>query len=361
MSGGSNLCRVAFVLPDLGAGGAQKVLMRLADGINRERWEPRLFVIGGAQQLTPPTTLATEIGSYRRVLAGVPWLVRRLRAFAPAAILSTPAYINFALLAASRILPSQTRVLVREANTPQATLNALSPLLRGLAPYRRLYPQATRVLAQTPQIRDALEDLVPGLGAKIRLLPNPVDVDVLRAARPERIPGPGLRLVAAGRLTRQKGFDQLINMLKELPAETVLTIFGEGPERASLEAQASMLGVAERVKLAGYVQNLPAHLAGADAFVITSRWEGLPNVALEALALGVPVVATPDAGLMGLLPEVADAVRIAPPGEGFVALLRTIEACDQAVLGCRRSLLPHAYRAEAVTDSLEAILEEALL
>lgn len=349
------------MLPDLGAGGAQKVLMRLADGIDRERWEPRLFVMGGVQVLTPPATLATEIGSYHRAIAGVPWLVRRLRAFAPDVVLSTLAYTNFVLLAASKTLPNQTRVLVREANTPQATLNALSPLLSRLAPYRRLYPRATRVLVQTPQIRDALEDLVPGLGSKIRLLPNPVDVDVLRMARPERISGPGLRLVAAGRLTRQKGFDRMINMVNELPTKTMLTIFGEGPERVALEAQARMLGVAGRVQLPGYVNNLQAHLAGADAFVITSRWEGLPNVVLEALALGVPVVATPDAGLNGIALEAIGAIRIAPPGENFIELLRGIEVCDPTVLGSRKSSLPVAYHADAVIKNLEAIFEEALM
>jgi glycosyltransferase involved in cell wall biosynthesis len=360
MTGRAGPVRIAFVLPDLGAGGAQGVLMRLADGLDRRRWQPRLLVLGGVQALTPPASLPTEIGTSRRVVEGLPWLVRRLRAFAPEAVVSTPAYTNFALLAAAPLLPKRTRLLVREANTPQATLQALPPWLQRLEPYRRLYPRAACVLAQTPEIRDALQDLVPGLAPRIRLLPNPVDVDALRGSKPARLPGPGLRLVGAGRLTRQKGFDRLIAMLPDLPADTRLTICGEGPERAALTAQAQALGVADRVTMPGYARDLPAQLAGADAFVITSRWEGLPNVALEALALGVPVMATPDAGLSNIATEAPDAVRIAPPGDGFVALLRDIEPGDPAALAGRPSLLPVAYRAEAVIDRLEAILDDAL-
>lgn len=360
MSAGASPRRVAFVLPDLGAGGAQGVVMRLADGLDRRRWEPRLLVMGGAQALTPPETLPVERGASRRVLQGLPWLVRRLRALAPEAVVATPAYANLALLAASPYLPRKTRLIVREANTPQATLDALPSWLLRLQPYRRLYPRAACVLAQTPEIRDALLDLVPSLAPRLRLLPNPVDVDRLRKAPPHRTPGPGLRLVAAGRLTRQKGFDRLIAMLPELPADTRLTICGEGPERDALTAQAQGLGVADQVDMPGFARDLPGRLAGADGFVITSRWEGLPNVALEALALGVPVVATPDSGLAGLVTEAPGAVRVAPPGDAFIACLRDIPVTEPAALAGRPSLLPVAYRKEAVVDRLEAILEEAL-
>jgi glycosyltransferase involved in cell wall biosynthesis len=195
---------------------------------------------------------------------------------------------------------------------------------------------------------------------RLVVLPNPVDEKAHRAAAasPSRAPGPGPRFVAAGRLVHQKGFDRLLTMLARLPDTARLTILGDGPDRETLIRRAGKLGLAERVALPGFEAAPWAIYAGADAVVMPSRWEGMPNVALEALACGTPVIATPDAGGIAELAAAAPrgAVTLAEAGEAFVAAMRAVALGAPAEL--RPSLLPAAHRTENAVAAFEAILTE---
>src|SRR5262249_21673110 len=152
---------------------------------------------------------------------------------------------------------------------------------------RLLYRRAATVIAPASYLaRELAEDFgVPR--DKITVLHNPVDETALvQAARdPVRIPGEGVRFVAVGRLTQQNGFDRLLDMMVAAPGNSHLTILGDGPARLALEAQLASLGLADKVSMPGFMSDAARHIAGADALLLPSRWEGLPNVALEALAL----------------------------------------------------------------------------
>ena len=100
-------------------------------------------------------------------------------------------------------------------------------------------------------------------------------------------------LLSVGRLTKQKGFDQLISHFATLArshANWDLIILGEGEERTALEAQIADADLTQRIKLPGRVNNVSEWYADADLFVMSSRFEGSPNVLLEAMAHGVPAV-----------------------------------------------------------------------
>ena len=140
---------------------------------------------------------------------------------------------------------------------------------------------------QTNVARSFLPDQ---LKAKAVVIPNPVTLpDNL-----VRYPGSGTRFVAVGRLDKQKGFDLLLEafsrIARQLPMCT-LVIFGEGPERASLERQARRLGIADRVQMPGVTNSPGDWLSAGDVFVLSSRFEGFPNVLLEALMAGMATVA----------------------------------------------------------------------
>ena len=222
--------------------------------------------------------------------------------------------------------------------------------------YPRLYPRADLVIGTSRRMADELAAF--GVAEKqLAILPNPVDLAALRARATvvKRQPGPGLRLVAAGRLTAQKGFDRLIPLLTGIP-DLHLTILGDGPQRGELAAIAASSGVA--VDLPGYVEDAPERFAGADLVVLSSRWEGMPNVALEALAAGTPVLATPESGGIAEVAAAAPsgAVTVVPFGPAFRAAIAATTP-QAAASGWRASLLPEEYTLAMVNQRFSALLQ----
>jgi glycosyltransferase involved in cell wall biosynthesis len=173
---------------------------------------------------------------------------------------------------------------------------------------------------------------------RIQVVPNPVSVpDAVRPAAEVRASlglAPGRRLVAAaGRLTPEKGFADLIAAADALPPDVDVLVFGDGPERAGLEAQRAALRTGARVRLAGQRPDAAEYVAAADVCVVPSRWEeAFCLAAAEPLARGRPLVAT----RVGAIPElVRDGVTglLVPPADPPAlagALQRLLDAPDLA-------------------------------
>jgi glycosyltransferase involved in cell wall biosynthesis len=348
---------VAFILPSLAGGGAERVMLTLAAGIDRTRYRVSLILLsdeGPLAQLVADDIAVTVLGK-PRLRAALPALRRTLRRMRPDTAVSTMAYLNMAVLG---VRPRGTRVVVREANSPRVTVGQGLKAAVYRFGYRRLYRRAHRVIAPSKLIRSELSAL--GVADdRIRVLYNPVDVAVLRAraAQPRRAQGGGRRFVAAGRLTEQKGFDRLIDMAGGLDPQDRIDIFGDGPLRGSLEAGTKAAGLSGIVRLQPFTDALPSWIAGADALLLPSRWEGLPNVALEALALGAPVIATPEAGGIGEIAALAPSgsVTLAPEGPKFIAALQASALNADGVL--RTSRLPDAFTVSKAVAGFEAILD----
>ena len=172
-----------------------------------------------------------------------------------------PSGVNLALLAMRPLLPPGTRLIIREANTPLLALRrgrVPAPALMRCA-YRLLYPTADLVLCQHQAMAEEMRTRFGVPVEKIAVLPNPVDSAWLRAGSPRREPGPGRRFVAAGRLTHQKGFDRLIDMVADGGPGDRLCIFGDGPDRAALEGRVRERGAADRIRGGGARDHLPRH------------------------------------------------------------------------------------------------------
>jgi glycosyltransferase involved in cell wall biosynthesis len=182
------------------------------------------------------------------------------------------------------------------------TMHALTNPLTAM-----IWRNAAAVVGNSTGLCQLARDFMPGLD--VPEIPNGVETarfspsasaDVGQAPRlSEWDSRPGCpELLFVGRLSTQKGVSILLDALARIPAPWHLRIVGDGPERGSLTAQAATLGIAERVTFHGWAQReeLPALYRAADVFVFPSLDEGMPNVVLEALASGLPIVATRIAG-----------------------------------------------------------------
>ncbi|MDY0884062.1 glycosyltransferase family 4 protein [Dongia soli] len=191
------------------------------------------------------------------------------------------------------------------------------------APLTRLvWRQAAHVVANSGGLQQLARQALPEI--KIEVIPNGVDLNSFVPAQHPASGGP-LALLSVGRLHVQKGLDVLLQAMAKLPPQLRdacrLILVGDGPERGPLQELASQLGLSQLIEFRGWVDRaeIAAIYAAADLFVFPSRDEGMPNAVLEAMASGLPIVATRISGSEelvveggnGLLVEVDDAEALA--------------------------------------------------
>ena len=351
---------VVFILPSFAGGGAERVMIMLANGLDRTHFDPSIIVLqefGPLREIVADDISIINLGRPKLRYALKP-LFTAIRKSQPYAVVPTMGYLNLGVLAIWKMTGLNIKVIIREANEVDATIQAIKFPLLGRMLYSYLYPQASHIITPTRMISADLNNRWKVSDKKLVVLPNPVDVKMLRkrASIIKRHPGEGKRFVASGRLVEQKGFDQLINWLREMPSNTHVTIFGEGDMKNSLVAQAQKMKVGKQVRFAGFSINPWGYYAGADAFLLTSRWEGMSNASLEALAVGTPIIGTPQSGGLSEIAEVTapNAVTLAKPGSDFVdALLMTHSEIRNTL---RPSLLPDSFSLEKVNQVFERIL-----
>jgi glycosyltransferase involved in cell wall biosynthesis len=296
--------RTAIFMPALLGGGGERSMLNLARGLADHGLGVDLVL---AQATGPflaevPKSVRVLDLKVSRTLTSLPALVRYFRRERPAAMLSVFGYSNVVALCAWRMSGVATRLFVNEQNTVSLEAgNALS--LRGrLTPLlmKRLYPWATGIVVVSEGVRDDLARLTSIPRERIRVIYNPVMRDeMLEGARaPLEHPwfGPGQPpvILAVGRLHPQKDYPTLLQAFARLrqrrPAR--LLILGEGKERPALEGMVKALGIEQEASLPGFVMNPYAYMARASVFAMSSRWEGLPTVLIEALCCGTRVVST---------------------------------------------------------------------
>lgn len=290
---------LAILLPDLSGGGAERMAIVLANGAAARGIRTSLLLLRaeGPLQVTLDSNVEIVDLDAATTRASVLPLRRWIRRARPHALMVTPSHLGWAACLAAAGLGLKKRIFIREASTLSVDLARMSTLARV---FRSL---AERTLASgAPRIAlcdYCANDLVRTLGLSQRdvlVIPNPVIADPVNGIPVSGRPGAGKRpvMLAAGRLVHQKGFDVLIRAFAILrrKRDAFLLVAGDGPDLAALRHLAQVEGCADDVEFAGYIADLPEQMQRASAFVLPSRWEGLPGVLIEALALGTPVVAT---------------------------------------------------------------------
>jgi glycosyltransferase involved in cell wall biosynthesis len=337
--------RVAIFTANMSGGGAERAMAKLAGGMAGRGYRVDLVLSKAEGHYLPEVSREVRVVDLGagRVLASLPGLVRYLRRERPAAMLTSLAHVSVVGLWARRVAHVDTTLVVNEQNTfSLETGNSTRRRHRYLpALTRRYYPWADGIVAVS---RGAADDLAVTAGLppdRIRVVHNPIVTSQLRSMAAEPLDHPWFErgeppvVLAVGRFSPQKDFPTLIRAFARVRDErhARLLILGDGPERARLEALVAELDLGAAVALPGWVTNPYPYMTRAAAFVLSSRWEGLPSVLIEALYCGVPVIATDcpsgpveilEGGKHGLLVPVGDvdalATGIAQALDGTVPL-----------------------------------------
>jgi glycosyltransferase involved in cell wall biosynthesis len=319
---------IAFFLPSVRGGGAQRVIVNLVQGIV-QRGEPVDLVLAVAEGVfldhLPPQVRVVDLRARRLVGSLLP-LIRYLRGERPRMLISSLSHANLMALWAAKLAGRSTPVMVTVHNTMSKSTGSNGGLEQRLL--RTFYPWASRIVAVS---RGAADDLARTTGvprSRVEVIYNPVITPAVLdlARRPPDHPwydaGGAPVILGVGRLTPQKDFPTLVRAFAELRRRrgARLIILGEGEDRPALKALVAELGLSDDVSLPGFRDNAPAYMARSALFALSSAWEGLPTVLIEALAVGTPVVSTDcpsgpreilQEGRLGALVPVGDAPALA--------------------------------------------------
>jgi glycosyltransferase involved in cell wall biosynthesis len=365
----SNSDTIAFFLPAVRGGGAQRVVVNLVEGIT-QRGHPVDLVLATADGVflrsLPPEVRLVDLGA-RRLMGSLRPLADYLRREKPRVLVSSMSHANVVALWAARLAGRVTPVVVTEHNTMSQANQHENLVSQQLWKFllRRFYPWASSVVAVS---RGAADDFARTSGfprSQVEVVYNPVITpSILALAREEPNhpwfgPGQPPVILGVGRLTRQKDFPTLIRAFARLRSrrEARLIILGEGEDRAELERLIGELQLTDHVALPGF-QNAMAYMARSALFVLSSAWEGLPTVLIEALAAGTKVVSTDcpsgpreilQEGRLGALVPVGDAPALA-------------RAMEDALERPGDSVSPEAlkpYTMDAAVDHYLSVIEQA--
>lgn len=302
--------RLTIFLPALYGGGAERTMLNLAQGIAGRGHKVDLVLAqaeGPYLAQIPESVRLVDLGegkiaNQKRTLTRLPSLIRYLRVERPDAMLSALSRANIVAICASRLAGKPRRVVVNQQNTVSQDAPNFPDRLGRQAPRlaKYIYRWADYVVGVSQGVVD---DLVQSVGVPehlVKVIFNPGITPELRKKAQERLdhpwfqPGEPPVIIAVGRLSKQKDFPNLLKAFAEVhqTRKVRLLILGEGDQRKSLQELAAQLGVEQDFALPGFVENPYPYIVNGSVFVLSSLWEGLPTVLVEALYCGPPIVAT---------------------------------------------------------------------
>jgi glycosyltransferase involved in cell wall biosynthesis len=340
--------RLVFLLQDLKFGGTQRQALELARRLNPARFQVEFWLLAAGHDLIPLARRhgipVIPLGRQERVgPAALARLGRRLQ--------TQPIDVLMPLTVVPNIWG---RVLGRLARVPVIVGNCRG----GGAPRRQherlLWPLAHHILCNSQAIKSVLTERCGVPAARLTTIPNGVDTEYFH---PPAAPAGGPpRVLCVARMVPDKDHDTLLaafRLAAQAHPEAELWLAGDGPRLAAVQDLAQRLSISDRVKFIPPREDLRPLLQQASLLVLSSRTEALPNVILEAMASGLPVVAT----RVGGVPELVDPDRngwLVDPGDApeLAAALSRVLADAEA-----RQVLGRGGRARALKDfSLETMV-----
>lgn len=365
--------KIAIFIPDFRGGGAQHMMVNLANALAARGHNMTLLVAHNAGPFAEKVGKKVTVIDFQktRTLMALSGLWNYVRKDQPDILLSALTHANIvALLVKALSKRTKTKFVISERNFFSQSLHhsksKKDKFFALLVPV--LYPLADKIIGVCKNVADDIKKAARLSENKVTWIHNPVIVDEINSHTKENtniaeLGRPGLPLImTAGRLVPQKDHMTLLRafakMLQEKDAR--LLILGQGPLRPKLEALAQKLGIANKITFQGYVNNPLPYFKEAKLFVLSSAWEGFPNVMIEAMYCGLAIVSTDcpggpaeilEDGKYGLLCPVGDDDALA------AAMLKALEEKPDPEIQKKRAL---DFTASKIAAQYEAVFQEIL-
>ncbi|MES2789296.1 MAG: glycosyltransferase [Planctomycetota bacterium] len=336
--------KIAFCITDLDPGGAERALVQLVTKLDRGRFAPHVICLspGGSllEVLLAANIPVTCLNARRRSDVGVLWrLYRELRKLRPSLLQTFLFHANIA----GRIAAWLARVphVVSGIRVAERRRNGYLLLDRATEWMVQKHVCVSEGVAAHSRIAGRLST------SKLCVIPNGVDFEKFSAAKPLdlspwNIPPHDQVWVTVGRLDPQKGPWDLLQAVQKLqPSHPHLKLLwaGSGPLQGELQRWIDNENLQNTIQLIGWQDNIPGLLRAAQGFVLSSHWEGMPNVVLEALAAGLPVLSTNVEGISEIIVD-GETGWIVPAGADFTtrwdAVLQSPDRAKIAAAGQQR-------------------------
>lgn len=299
----TNNIHITFILPSLEFGGAEKMVINLANYFCKKNIKVDLILMqkNGIFLKTISNDIKIINLKSKRALYSIFPLIKYLKNNKPNFLISTLNHINIISLISILFSQVKTKIIIRSVNTFSENLKSLPKTKRIIQKFLAsiLYRFADDIISNSEKSADNLAKTLKLNRKKIKTIYNPTITSEIYKKMEERISHPWLNdkyitIIGVGRLQKVKNFINLIKAIKIInnKIDVKLIILGEGPERKNLENLVKQLNLEKSVDLLGFTENPYTFMYRANIFVLSSNSEGLPNVLIEAMACGTPVVST---------------------------------------------------------------------
>lgn len=359
--------KICFVLPSLNGGGAERAAVQILNGLDADRWDRSMFLFAREGPYLAEVHPSIRIASANTQSRWGRW--NDLRSFiAKEQPEIAMAFLSFfSVLSAARAANIGTKVIFN-LQTPMSDFLTDADYQWRRGGHKTAFSAVTRIACSATDLivatsQGVAKDLTSAFGIdpdRIRVIPNPVDLDRVRQSAIEAIddsvlpPGDGPLIVAAGRLAEAKNYPLMIEALAVLRARTParLCILGQGELESALRQLIAARGLGDAIRLGGFQSNPWKYIARADLFLLTSRYEGFGNVLIEAMACGVPVVATASAGTRDIVRHGID---------GMLAESHTADAIVAAIARVSSNHESRAAMARAAREGAQRFAVPAII
>lgn len=356
--------KIIFILPALNAGGAERVLITLMNNLDRTKFTPEFIAFqeeGHIKHLIASDVKIHSIGNHSKVYFGLFALLKKLKEIKPDIVMTTMAHTNFAILLLQPFLKN-TKIIIREAITLSFFLRRKYTGFFIRKFYQWLYPRADLIISPSSRILREVRSFSNAPKEQSALLYNPVNLTrVFQSPLKKKEDSNKLLFICAGRLHYQKGYDRLIKALSDFNPkhDWELIIFGEGSQYDELQKMVYKYGLEKNIILYGYTDRPWSYVGSADAFLLPSRAEGLPNAVLESLAVGTPVIAMKEAGgireIQAHLDDESLLTAVSNMEEFIDAMMKLTPVNLQEY---RDNKLPETFKLESIMKQFEEKLDQ---